>query len=1342
MRLLALLATLLLVTFDTQAQDTREASITLRSLLVALERVLPGRIDYDSVQGKASGPFRFRNLRYRDGDLLVAFSALEFDWTPTALLRRTVHIRRLRATDVVVRLPAAEPVEPAQPGTVVLPDIRLPLRFRLEDIAVERISVRPDEAPEPIVLDSLELQAEFTRQGVSVTRLELRSPQADLYLQGRVDPVGNYPLDTQIEWQWRSSGLGALSGSGKMSGDLEELEVSHEIDGLVDATLHGRLERILSAPAWSLEARLDAVNLGHRVAELAETRFAGTIDTEGSLSAYTARADLTVVPAADAQALDLSLALAGAPQRIEVESLRLSSRETPMQLLLDGELHPDTLEISLQGRWNEIPWPLAGEPLVVAHSGEVSVEGTAQAYTADLRGDIFTPQSGLIRLESEITGNDHAVTVEGLHLQIPATGSHVQAQGGVSFADFAFDLGMSWQDAVYPPVGEPRVRSARGKLQAHGTPADYDFELRTALTGDGIPPGDWLAVGQGTQTGVRLTRLGGVILGGSVRARGEAKWSPATAWEAQLLVDSIDPGEQWPKWPGRVSLQAELEGLLQEDGLHAVVDLVDLDGSLRGQALRGGGRVAINGDAFAIDALEVSYGGARIAAGGGINRQWDLHWALSAPRLQETLPDASGTLRGRGAISGARAQPHITAQLAGAGLSYQGRSIRSLALDADVDMSESLPSQLELALSGISLGRQSLQQIKLQVSGKPSLQEIEFSIESPTDALRMQVRGGLGTDAWKGQLEQVDLLGRGYGAWTLEKPAALVFAANKSTWQQTCLIDPPSRLCLGGSASSGLGSHASLQAKDVPLERFYGLMPPGVFVRSRLDADIEGGTLANGELYGTVDLNLAAGNVDLTTDTGRLTLPLTGGSIRAKATGDTLRGAMSMELENTASTDIELEINRFTSEPTVQARLQADVQNLAVVSAIVPDLQAVSGEVNADLRARGPLQRPNIDGTVRLRNAAADVPLIGLQVQDLHLEANARGDDQITISGAVRSGDGELRIDGQIEPFVPRAELALAGERFQLANTEEFRLVANADLQVRLEGTDVAIEGELVVPTARIAPARFRGGVRASRDVVVIEEEPGETLASSGNLAARVKVVLGEAVNVEAAGFKARLNGKLLVEQNPGQATRGSGRIAILDGRYKAYGQDLTVERGLLLFAGGPIDNPGLDFRAVRRVKRVTAGVRVLGTAADPRLSLFSEPPLPDTSVLSYLILGRAPDGRSSGESSMLLQAATALGTAGGNTAGVQIAERVGLNTLTFQSAERASQEEGGETEETTNLVLGKYLTRDIYVSYGVGVFDTISEYLLRYQLTDQLAVETRTGVASGGDIIYSIERD
>ncbi|MGS0758373.1 translocation/assembly module TamB domain-containing protein, partial [Roseateles sp. GG27B] len=84
-------------------------------------------------------------------------------------------------------------------------------------------------------------------------------------------------------------------------------------------------------------------------------------------------------------------------------------------------------------------------------------------------------------------------------------------------------------------------------------------------------------------------------------------------------------------------------------------------------------------------------------------------------------------------------------------------------------------------------------------------------------------------------------------------------------------------------------------------------------------------------------------------------------------------------------------------------------------------------------------------------------------------------------------------------------------------------------------------------------------------------------------------------------------------------------------------------ERGQITFAG-VVDNPRLDVLAIRPGESdVRVGVAVTGTAQAPRIKLYSDPDLPDTSKLSWLLLGRAPDTLQGADAALLQSAALAL---------------------------------------------------------------------------------------------------
>ena len=64
-----------------------------------------------------------------------------------------------------------------------------------------------------------------------------------------------------------------------------------------------------------------------------------------------------------------------------------------------------------------------------------------------------------------------------------------------------------------------------------------------------------------------------------------------------------------------------------------------------------------------------------------------------------------------------------------------------------------------------------------------------------------------------------------------------------------------------------------------------------------------------------------------------------------------------------------------------------------------------------------------------------------------------------------------------------------------------------------------------------------------------------------------------------------------------------------------------------------------------------------------------------------------------------------------------------------------------GQGNDQAALVLGKYLTPKLFVSYGVGLFTPGQSFRIRYQLSSKWTVKTETGTQTGGDVIYTIER-
>jgi translocation and assembly module TamB len=205
-------------------------------------------------------------------------------------------------------------------------------------------------------------------------------------------------------------------------------------------------------------------------------------------------------------------------------------------------------------------------------------------------------------------------------------------------------------------------------------------------------------------------------------------------------------------------------------------------------------------------------------------------------------------------------------------------------------------------------------------------------------------------------------------------------------------------------------------------------------------------------------------------------------------------------------------------------------------------------------------------------------------------------------------------------------------------------------------------------------------------------------------------------------GLKADLAGRVHI----GDDLDTRGELNLNNGRFRAYGQRLTIRRARLLFAG-PIDQPYLDVEAIRRVDGVTAGLRLSGNAEQPRSEVFSEPALSQEQALSYLVLGR-PLGQSSGESNLLAQAALSMGLAGSSSLTGSVATRLGIQDFQLDS-------EGSGL--TTSVVASGNLSERLSLRYGVGVFEPANTVALRYELSKRLYLEAASGLASSLDIFY-----
>lgn len=435
------------------------------------------------------------------------------------------------------------------------------------------------------------------------------------------------------------------------------------------------------------------------------------------------------------------------------------------------------------------------------------------------------------------------------------------------------------------------------------------------------------------------------------------------------------------------------------------------------------------------------------------------------------------------------------------------------------------------------------------------------------------------------------------------------------------------------------------------------------------------------------------------------------------------------------------------ADPKVEGSLLFALDDLAMLDWVLPGMRYNGGKATAQLNLTGTLAEPNFSGDMEVFAESVVFAETNFVFNDVRLALidQTGSEGEIEIQGQAKAGDdGWLLVEGIAMPLDAEAYLKITGQDFRALQMPTATIDVSPNLTVHVNNRAIDIAGTVDVPFAAITAPDFETSVNNSNDVVVTRDgEPVEqTLVSEEELEvnAQIRVNLGEQVTVDAYGFTGRLQGSLEIMEEPRRPTTAIGSINVAKGSYELYGQELNIDRGAFIYNGGDISNPGLNLRVKRDISNgnslgnVNVGAQVVGTLTEPDFRLFSTPAMPDSEILSYLILGKSMQSASStGSDDIQLQALLMLGAKGTEAIGESLQDSFGIDEFGIDNDPNTRE---------TSFYIGKYLSPKLFVRYGVGLLESTNTFMVRYQLTERLLIETMTSSqAQGGDIFYTFER-
>ncbi|MGR4973823.1 translocation/assembly module TamB domain-containing protein [Pseudomonas sp. LARHCG127] len=969
-----------------------------------------------------------------------------------------------------------------------------------------------------------------------------------------------------------------------------------------------------------------------------------------------------------------------------------------------GDL-PDTLllnQLELTGAGDlKNGYQLLGKATLPAEKGPVALllQGTVDANGAHIAGlDLDAGDQQSLKLNGRLDWR------EGL-----------DAEAKVAWLDFPWHR-------LYPLIDEPQVtlRSFNGEVSY--TDGQYLGNFQAALDG---PAGAFSLDSpfSGDLTQIHLPQL--KLAAGQGKAEGHLslQFADGIAWDTALQLSAINPAYWLGELPGTLAGPLRSKGAMKNDRLDLDADL-DLKGKLRGQPAQFQAKASGAGEQWNLSALDIRLGDNRINGSASLQQKITGQIDIKLSRLAQLWPQLRGQVVGRVDMAGTLKAPQGKLGLQGSQLALQDNRLQSLNLDATLDSAQR--GKLDLKASGIRAGETSLGVLTVSGQGDIKRQSLSLDLQGPQLDTALALDGALDQGSWRGRLASGEVQAGGQ-AWRLQAPAKLERLADGTlNVGAHCWRSGEASLC-GEDQRLMPEPKLRYHLKQFPIESLAQWMPKDFAWQGRLNADLQLDLPASGP-NGRILVDASGGTLrirDKASDKPRwLDFPYQTLTLNSRLTPKRIDTDLNFVGARLGELMLQAQINPLPASKPLSGSFRLTGLDLSVARPFLPMVETLTGHLNGSGTLSGGLLAPQVNGNLVLSDGEVSGPELPVSLEALQVRAMIAG-ETVRLDGDWKSGKrGQGSLTGNIGwGEALSMNLALKGSQLPVTVEPYAVLDVAPDLNITMQGEQLSIAGKVLVPKGEITVRELPPStVKVSDDTVIVGHQTEEGKAPLA-MAMDIDVIVGQdKLAFSGFGLTANVQGQVHIGDN--MDTRGE--LWLNDGRYRAYGQRLTVRRARLLFAG-PIDQPYLDIEAIRQTDDVVAGIRLSGSAEQPTTQIFSEPAMSQEQALSYLVLGR-PLSTTGEDNNMLAQAALGLGLMGSSGVTSSLANNLGIDD--FQLDTQGSG-------NTTSVVASGNLSEKLSLRYGVGVFEPANTIALRYKLSKKVYLEAASGVASSLDIFY-----
>ncbi len=906
-----------------------------------------------------------------------------------------------------------------------------------------------------------------------------------------------------------------------------------------------------------------------------------------------------------------------------------------------------------------------------------------------------------------------------------------------TFSGLFFDIfeRPKWQmvidlKGINPSLLVPGLPSARIKINGrlHGEERTVSGLIRGDFSFPHKEKGTFFVKGSYGKEGLQIEK--GVIstLGGKLTVSGTL--SGDLGFRAKAALDNIQLDPLLPGIKARVSGAVKASGILGgSKGPFANIRLEGVHGRLNGRACAMEGGILLDKVRIEVKEIEFHAPGTTLSLSGFLKRaSQDVKVAFKSEDLSLLYPALKGKVSVKADVFGQRKDPGVHLYALGKNISCPQGGFKSLKITLDSDGLLSSQIRAKVNANGIFARDVTLNSLSASLKGTMARHSIRLRARGKGLMADLRLMGGLNREfKYMGMLREFNLRLADSGTWKLLKPSRLLAGREHFDISQLCLKNGKQggSLCISGKIGKRRMG-IDVISSSLPLR------PLSRFLAQRCS------------LSGTFDLRLSfvkegmtsKGNFFFQTRDAKAYFERLN---KAKPLMLTSKGHLSekgLRADVFASLDAKTDLSGhvtlpgFLQERSVDKKQQIEgiftlsSRDVSIIHDFYPGLFVYKGSLKSKIKFSGTTENPHLEARASILDIKAEYPEYGLVI-NLKNASLALKDQHLKILALLESPGGTLKITGRgrVESKALDLFLKISGKNFRALTSPYKKIFVSPELSVFVKNNHIKIEGRLLVPRARIEGFTLSSSAIIPSEDIKIEGEQDKGSGAAANVYLDVNVVLGDEVKVKVYGLEGRLYGKIGLQTSPSGDLLGTGILSIKDGVYNAFETRLNIRKGRLLYFSSPLDNPELEVEAVRKVDNSLVGLRVKGRLKDPVIKLFSDPAMPESEIARYLLGGKKGKG--------VTKASAIAG--GANLLLSRLRQRLGL-------LDEIKLETGPASDDLA-LMVGTYLRPDLYLKFINDFEDKVTRFILRYDYSKHIEIETETGESPSAGIFFKLER-